>query len=123
MLVSTIGFSQTAKTITKFEQTKLQFSIELKDGFTAQYADKKSYVEFLYICDEFNGKPKADGVEARQYIWVPLSELLQNGVKVFEKPFSPFWQRLLKGEFKDLENGGAVNKNKRVYQRFSFIEG
>ncbi len=86
-------------------------------------ADKKSYVEFLYICDEFNGKPKADGVEARQYIWVPLSELLQNGVKVFEKPFSPFWQRLLKGEFKDLENGGAVNKNKRAYQRFSFIEG
>ncbi len=86
-------------------------------------ADKKSYVEFLYTCDEFKGKPKADGVEVRQYIWVPLSELLQNGVKVFTKPFSPFWQRLLKGEFKDLENGGTINRNKRAYQRFSFVEG
>lgn len=85
-------------------------------------ADKKSYVEFLYTCDAFKGKPVADGIEVRQYTWVPLSELLQNGVKVFAKPFGPFWQRLLKGEFKDLENGGAINKNKRVYQHFTFVE-
>ena len=28
-----------------------------------------------------------------------------------------------KGEFKDLENGGTINRNKRAYQRFSFVEG
>ncbi len=86
-------------------------------------ADKKSYVEFLYTCDEFHGKPIADGIEVRQYAWVPLSELLKGGVKFFEKPFSPIWQKLLKGEFKDLEKGAAINRNKQAYQRFSFIEG
>ena len=86
-------------------------------------ADKKSYVEFLYTCDEFHGKPTADGIEFRQYTWAPLSELLKSGVKIFAKPFSPIWQKLLKGEFKDLEKGAAINRNKQAYQRFSFIEG
>ena len=86
-------------------------------------ADKKSYVEFLYTCDEFQGQPIADGIEARQYTWAPLSELLKCGVKFFEKPFSPIWQKLLRGEFKDLEKGAAINRNKQAYQRFSFIEG
>ncbi|KOY84412.1 hypothetical protein AD998_20620 [bacterium 336/3] len=57
MLVSTIGFSQTGKTITKFEQTKLQFSIELKKGFVASYVDKKAYAEVIFT----NPKSYANG--------------------------------------------------------------
>ncbi len=83
--------------------------------------DKKSLVEFLYVCDEFEGTPKVDGKEVSECTWVPVSNLLKEGVKVFEKPFSPFWQRLLKSEFKDCENGGAINSTKKAYQRFSSV--
>jgi 8-oxo-dGTP pyrophosphatase MutT (NUDIX family) len=63
--------------------------------------DKKSLVEFLYVCDEFEGTPKVDGKEVSECTWVPVSNLLKEGVKIFEKPFSPFWQRFLKNEFKE----------------------
>lgn len=84
--------------------------------------DKKSLVEFLYVCDEFEGTPKVDGKEVSECTWVPVSNLLKEGVKIFEKPFSPFWQRFLKNEFKDCENGAAINNNKKAYQHFSSVD-
>ncbi len=83
--------------------------------------DKKSCVEFLYVCDEFQGTPKVDSNEVSEFSWVPVSELLKDGIKVFGKPFGSFWQKLLKGEFKDCENGVAINNNKKTYQRFSSV--
>ena len=53
------------------------------------------------MCDEFEGTPKVDGKEVSECTWVPVSNLLKEGVKIFEKPFSPFWQRFLKNEFKE----------------------
>ena len=84
--------------------------------------DKKSCVEFLYVCDEFQGTPKVDNNEVSEFSWVPVSELLKDGIKVFGKPFRPFWQKLLKGEFKDCENGAAINNNKKAYQHFSSVD-
>ncbi len=84
--------------------------------------DKKSLVEFLYVCDEFEGTPKVDGKEVSECTWVPVSNLLKEGVKIFEKPFSPFWQQFLKNEFKDCENGAAINNNKKAYQHFSSVD-
>ena len=84
--------------------------------------DKKSCVEFLYVCDEFEGIPKVDNNEVSECTWVPLTKLLEENVTIFGKPFYTLWQKFLKDEFKGLENGGAINKNKKAYQHFSSVQ-
>lgn len=85
-------------------------------------SDKKSCVEFLYLCDKFSGKPKVDGKEALQYEWVPVSQILSaNDTKIFGKSFYSLWKKLLAGTFKNQEEGFNITENKKAYQTFNFI--
>ena len=84
-------------------------------------ADQKICVAYYYVCEEFEGTPKADGVEVSECAWVPLSYLLQEEAKVFGKPVYPLYQKLLSGELRS-EEGGIQLKNMKVYQHFSEIK-
>lgn len=81
--------------------------------------DKKSCVGYYYLCDKFEGTPKADGVEVSEYAWVPVKEILKDGAKFFGKPFYPLYQRLLKGELRNQTNGGALSNKTKAYQYFA----
>ncbi len=113
---------------TVVREVREEVGIELNKGklklvaiFHTVRSDKKTCVEFLYVCDEFEGTPKIDGVEVSECAWVPLSELLKDGVKVFEKPFHSLWQKVLKSEFKDQAYGQRITPLKKGYQHFSAI--
>lgn len=84
-------------------------------------ADKRTYVEFLYVCEDFKGTPKVNGVEVSEYEWVPLSKIKEDGVKVFGKPFYPIWQKLLRGDVRAKKHGEYVNSTKKVYQNFAAL--
>lgn len=96
--------------------------LKLVAVFHTVRADKKACIEFLYVCDKFEGVPKVGGAEVSECVWVPLSELLKDGAKVFGKPFYPLWQKILKNDFKAQEYGQGITPTKKVYQHFSTIE-
>ncbi len=81
--------------------------------------DKRTYVEFLYLCEDFKGTPKVDGVEVSECAWIPLSKIKEEGVKIFEKPFYPVWQKLLRGEVRPKKHGEYLGSTKKAYQNFA----
>lgn len=81
--------------------------------------DKKSCVEFLYVCDEFEGVPQVDGVEVSECAWISLSKIQEVGMEIFGKPFYSLWQKVLKDEFKNQEYGAKIASTKMGYQCFS----
>ena len=81
--------------------------------------DKRTYVEFLYLCEDFKGTPKVDGVEVSECAWIPLSKIKEEGVKVFDKPFYPVWQKILRGEVRTKKQGEYLGSTKKVYQNFA----
>jgi ADP-ribose pyrophosphatase YjhB (NUDIX family) len=83
--------------------------------------DKRTYVEFLYLYEDFKGKPKVDGVEVSECAWIPLSKIMEEGVKVFGKPFYSVWQKLLRGEVRTKKHGEYLVPKKKAYQNFSAI--
>jgi 8-oxo-dGTP pyrophosphatase MutT (NUDIX family) len=108
-----------------FEEVGIKITkekLKLVAVFHTVRADKKACIEFLYVCDKFEGVPKVDGAEVSECVWVPLSELLKDGAKVFGKPFYPLWQKILKSDFKAQEYGQGITFTKKVYQHFSPIE-
>lgn len=91
-------------------------NLKLVAVFHTVRSDKKSCVEFLYVCDSFSGEPKVDGSEALQYAWVPMSQILsESDTKVFGKSFHSLWKKVLKGAFKHHRNGVNVTKTKKAY--------
>jgi len=63
--------------------------------------DKKSCVEYLYVCDEFEGEPRVDGKGVKDCAWISVSEILKEDCVIFGKPFYSLWRQVFKNEFKD----------------------
>ncbi len=109
-----------------YEETGIMLNkekLKLVAVFHTVRDDKKCCVEFVYVCDEFKGTPKVNGVTVTNFTWVPLSEILKDGVKIFGKPFYLPWQKVLSGAFKNQEYSGRFNSTKKIYQHFSTVEG
>lgn len=81
-------------------------------------SDKKICVGYYFVCDQFEGTPKVDGIEVSECSWVPISEALKEGAQFFGKPVYAIYQRLLKGELRKEVNGGPLNKTTKAYQSF-----
>ena len=81
-------------------------------------SDKKSCVGYYFICEQFEGTPKIDGIEVSECKWVSLSDALVEGIKFFGKPFYPLYQKLLKGELRKNASGEYLNANTKGYQNF-----
>ncbi len=89
---------------------------------TVRADNKKSCTDFYYVCDEFEGTLKADEKEVTEFAWVPLSELLKEGAKVFGKPFYPLFQKFLKGDLRAKKSGERLSPTTRGYQHFNSVE-
>lgn len=97
--------------------------LKLVAVFHTVRSDKKSCIEFIYICDEFKGVPKVDNVEVTEYAWVPLSQILkEEETTVFGKCFFSLWKKVLRGAFKDHKNGADITKTRRAYQVFNTVD-
>lgn len=83
--------------------------------------NKKSCIDFYYICEEFEGDLKIDEKEVTQFAWIPLSQALEEGVKIFGKPFYPLFQKLLRGDLRTKKNGKRLSATTRGYQHFSAV--
>lgn len=98
-------------------------NLKLIAVFHTVRADKKSCIEFLYVCDTFSGELKADKDEVLQCAWVPMSQILgEADTKVFGKSFHSLWKKVLKGTFRYQKNGVHITKTKKAYQVFNYID-